>query len=320
MFSCRPARAAFIAALITVAAPRVCAAQGAWIINAGGQLDDEDGYRVDAGAAWFPNEAASVTALLGRADSSTDFDEFASTVASLAFDYNFDPIGVSIDARWRSDSEFLEAITWGGSLYFKRGPWRLSFRGESRGTDFEPQSFTGVLIRDRGAPVTVSATSECSLDNIAYGATASYGGSVWSASLFGTQFDYSDAECELTDVRPPGFGRFLRTHPELLPLIAPRLALFQGVQRSSVTRESTFLDWTAGLAVSAKSGERTWGVDYFHDREQFQQLESDTLIGSVVLPLADRFDIELSAGATDTDLIGTVGFAGLMLYAYFGSL
>src|SRR5262245_41141945 len=108
-----------LCALVALAAAPAGAATGAWIVNAGGQIDDEDGYRLDAGAAWFPNESISVTALLGRADSSTDFDQFASNVASLGFEYNFDPIGVSVEARWRSDSEFLEAFTWGGSVYYK---------------------------------------------------------------------------------------------------------------------------------------------------------------------------------------------------------
>lgn len=312
------ARAALLGGLGCAMAASAGAADGAWILNAGGEIDDEEGYRLDAGAAWIPSEATSVAAFLSRADSSADFDAFTSTVVSLSADHNFGPIGIAVDGRRRSDSAFLEALTWAGSVYFKRGPWRFALKGEMRGTDFETQSFQDVIITRQGVPILVSATSECSLDNTAYGAAWSYAGSVWSVSLSGTQYDYSDADCEFTDVSPPSLGQFLRLNPDLLPLIAPLLAAFQRLQRSSVTRESTFLDFAAGISLGLRDGERSWGLDYFHDREQFQQLESDTLIASVLLPMGERSDVELRLGMTDSDVAGTVGFAGFTLFAYLG--
>lgn len=312
------ARAALLGSLACTVTAQAVAADDAWILNVGGEMDDEEGYRVDAGVAWIPTETTSVSAYAGRADSETDFDEFASNVVSLALDHNFDPVGVSVEVRWRSDSEFLEALSWGGSLYFKRALWRFALRGESRGTDFEPQSFQDVVITRQGVPIMVSATSECSLDNTAYGAAWSYAGARWSASVSGTQYDYADADCALTNVSPPGLGRFLRLRPDLLPLLAPRLAEFQRLQRSSVTRESTFLDYTVSFSLGLRDGERSWELDYFHDREQFQELESDTFILSALLPAGERSDVELRVGVTDSELSGTVAFAGFTLFAYLG--
>lgn len=316
-FDC--ARAARLGWLASVVATPAVAADSAWILNAGGEIDDESGYRFDAGVAWIPTTRSSVSAYAGRTDSETDFDEFASTVATLGLDHNFDPVGFNVEGRWRSDSEFLEALTWAGSLYYKHGLWRFALRGETRATEFEPQSFEGVIITRQGVPLTISATSDCSLDNTGYGAAWSYAGPRWSVSLSGTQYEYADADCDLTDVSPPGLGRFLRARPGLLPLIAPRLAEFQRLQRSSVTRESTFLDYTVSFSLGLRDGERSWDLDYFHDREQFQELESDTVVLSVLLPAGERSDVELRGGVTDSDF-GAVGFVGFTLFAYLGEL
>jgi len=304
-----------------IGAAAVACAQDAghsWVLTAGGEIDDESGYRLDAGAAWIPVEPTAVSALVGRSDSSTDFGDFTSTVASLSLDHSFDPIGVTLEARWRDDAEFLRANTWAGSLYFKRGAWRVALKGETRSTDFDPQTFENVVITRQGVPILASATSTCSLDNTGFGAVASYVGSLWSARLSATEYDYSDADCEFTNFSPPSAGRFLRLRPNLLPLIAPRLFEFQRLQRSSVTRESTFLDSTLSAGLGLRDGPRTWELDYFHDREQFQELQSDTLIAALTFPVGARSDLEVRLGVTESDVVGTVGFAGFTVFAYLG--
>ncbi len=310
--------AATLAGAAVTPVPASAAAESAWILSAGGEVDDESGHRFDAGAIWVAKDSTSVSLLGARSDSTTDFDEFTSTTAILAVDHHFDPVGVSLEARWREDSEFLEALTWAGSLYLRTAPWRISLKGETRSTDFEPMTFENVIITRDGVPIQVSATSECGLDSTAFGAGASYSGSVWSLRLSGTQYDYDDADCEFTNVTPPSFERFLRLRPNLLPLIAPRLALFQRLQRSSITRESTFLDSTLSAGLGFREGPRTWELDYYHDREQFDRLESDTLIAGVTLPTGDRADLELRLGFTDSDVVGNVAFVGFTLYGYLG--
>jgi len=306
-----------LGALLAAAASDAVADQ-AWILSAGGELDDESGYRLDAGAIWVPVTSTSVSALVGRADSSADVGDFTSTVGVLSLDHYFDPIGVTLEGRLRRDADFLDAKTLAASVYYKQGPWRLALEGETRVTDFEPQTFDNVVITRQGVPITVSATSECGLDNTGFGLVASYSGSVWHTSLSARSYDYSDADCAFTDFTPASLGRFLRLRPNLLPLIAPRLFAFQRLQRSSVTRQSTFLESTYGLSIGWRDEQRSWDFDYFHDTEQFEGLESDTLIGAVTLPMGSRADVELRLGATDSDVVGTVGFAGVTFYWYLG--
>lgn len=307
-----------LVALGLAAATEGVAADSAWILSGGGEIDEESGYRLDAGAIWVASESTSLSALAARSDSSTDFDEFTSTTASLALDHHFDPVGVSLEGRWREDSQFLAALTFAGSVYFRNGPWRLALRGETRSTDFEPTRIENVVITRPGTPLLVSATSECGLENTAFGAGGSYTGSVWSVRFSGTQYDYADADCEFSDVTPPSFARFLRLRPNLLPLVAPRLAQFLRLQRSSITRESTFLDSTLSAGIGFRDGPRTWEIDYYHDREQFDGLASDTLVAALTLPVGASSDVELRLGVTDGDVVGVVAFAGFTFFSYLG--
>ncbi|MGH7462674.1 MAG: hypothetical protein ACREMA_16825, partial [Longimicrobiales bacterium] len=72
----------------------------AWLLTAGGDFDDEDGYRLDMGATWVPTDLTSVTVFASTADTSTDFNDFSSTAASLAVDHSLGRMGVSADVRW----------------------------------------------------------------------------------------------------------------------------------------------------------------------------------------------------------------------------
>ena len=300
---------------------QVGAAQaGAFVLNAGGELDDESGYRVDAGIVWLPVKTTWLSLQLSQADSSTDLADFVTSHAVASIDHRFGMIGLSLEGRLREEEDFLEARTVAGSIYLDTAGWRFSAMAETRASEFEPQTFSDVVMTRGGVPLTVSATSQCSLDNIAYGVSASYAFGAWRVAGSGLQFDYDDAECALTDVTPPSFERSQRVGPRVLPQVAPRLDAFEALHRSTVTRDSAFLDATVSLSVGYEEGERLWDLTWYRDREQFADIESDTLIGAVTLPLTERTDVELRLGATDSDLAGTVGFAGVSVFLYLGSL
>ena len=108
--------------------------------------------------------------------------------------------------------------------------------------------------------------------------------------------------------------------PNILPQIAPRLRIFQAAHRSSVTRDSAFLEATVSVSLGYEEGERVWELTWYRDKEQFIDVESNTLLGAVTLPAGDRTDVELRLGATDNDLAGSVAFAGVSVFVYLGSL
>lgn len=292
---------------------------GAWLVSVGGDLDQEDGYRVDLGATWLPTETTSVTLLAGAADTSADLNESYSRAASLGLDHSFGPVGMSVDVRWWGDPDLFDSTTFASSLYFRRAGWRLALRGELRESDFEPFSFA-TQIPIRGTLVPISGSAECGLDNSAYGASVSHTGKAWSVILSGMQYEYSSTDCALTAVNlPPQAGELPPISREIFRRIAN--AVLTGGARllgSQLTRENGFLDYTVWGSLSFRSGLRTFGLDYFHDREEFEGFEADTLIASVTFPTSDRVDLELRLGATDSDLEGTVAFIGLTLFAYLG--
>jgi hypothetical protein len=288
-----------------------------WLVTAGAELDDEDGHRFDLGATWAPTLATSVNAYAGSADTATDLNNFSSRMASLGVDHWFEPLGVSLDLRWWGDADFFESRELVGTLYYKEEGWRFGLRGEMRESDFDPVRFD-VEIPIRNLIVPVSGSAECALDNYGYGATVSHTGRIWSVLLAGTQYEYSSPECTITDlVVPPQAGTPGRSRELNRRITSAALARGAELMGSALTREYGFLDYSLWGSAALRSGLNTFGLDYFHDREEFQGFVADTLIGSITFPVSDRFDLELRLGATESDLSGRVAFAGVTLFAFF---
>jgi len=294
-------------------------AAGAWLLAAGGEVDEEEGYRLDLGATWLPTDAISVTALVGAADTSTDLNNSYSRAASLGVDHSIGLVGLSADLRWWGDPELFESTTFAGALYFRSAGWRLALRGELRESDFDEFSFD-TQIPIRGTLVPISGAAACGLENSAYGASVSRTGKAWSLLLSGMQYEYSSTDCDLTAVTlPPGIGDLPPISREIFRRIA-NAVLIGGARLlgSQLTRQNGFLDYSVWGSVAFRSEMHTFGLDYFHDREEFEGFEADTLIGSVTFPVSGRLDLELRLGATDSDLEGTVSFVGLTFFLYLG--
>ena len=312
----RPPRAVAALLLACLSAPGLAqSSDDAWLLTAGAELDEENGYRLDLGVAWAPTVATWVTAYAGAADTSTDFNAFRSRMASLGVDHAFEHVGFSLDLRWWGDSELFDSKTAAGALYFKEEGWRFALRGELRESDFDPFEFD-VEIPIRGMLVPVSGSARCGLDNTGYGASVSHTGKSWSVLLAGTQYEYSATDCALTGLDlPPQVGNTRPIFRRIADAVLTRGAELLG---SALTRENGFLDYSVWGSVAYRSGLNSFGLDYFHDREEFQGLLADTLIGSVTFPVSNRLDLELRLGATDSDLSGTIAFAGATLFVFLG--
>jgi hypothetical protein len=314
----RPLRACAVLLLASLSGG-AGAADSLWLLSAGAELDDEDGYRFDLGATWAPTRATSINAYAGSADTSADFNDFTSRIASLGIDHSFGQLGLSLDVRWWGDSELFDSSALAGTLYFKEARWRFALHGELRESEFDPFAFD-VRIPIRGVLVPVSGSAECGLDNSGYGASLSYTGKSWSVAAAGTQYEYSATDCSLTSLSiPPQAGDLPPISREIFRRIASAV-LMRGAQLlgSALTRENGFLDYSLWGSVAYRWGLNSLGLDYFHDREEFQGLVADTLIGSVTFPVSNRLDLELRLGATDSELSGTIAFAGLTLFVFLG--
>lgn len=291
-----------------------------WLLSVGTELDDEEGYLLELSLAWVPNATTSISAYAGTADTLTDFNDFTSRMASLGFDHAFSHLGLTLEARWWGDAELFESTAAAGTLYYKNEGWRFSLSGELRESDFEPFDFD-VTIPIRGTLVPLSGGAACGVDNSGYGASLSHTGKSWSVLLAGVQYDYSATDCELTALNvPPQAGNPPPITREIVRRIASAV-LARGAELlgSELTRENGFLDYSLWASLGYQSGLRSFTLDYFHDREEFDGLLADTLIASVTFPVSGRLDLELRLGATDSDLSGTIAFAGVTLFAFLGN-
>ena len=118
---------------------------------------------------------------------------------------------------------------------------------------------------------------------------------------------------------PPQAGNLPPITREIVRRIASAV-LARGAEllASELTRENGFLDYSLWASLGYQSGLKSFALDYFHDREEFEGFLADTLIASVTFPVSGRLDLELRLGATDSDLSGTIAFAGVTLIAFLG--
>jgi hypothetical protein len=314
-------RSTFLAALMLAECAQTAGAgESAWLLSIGGDVDEDGGYRADAGLTWAPSLVTSVTAQAGMADTSTDLEHFKADAATLGFDHFFGKLGLNLDARWWDQQDLFSSTTFGASVYYRSAGWRISLRGEMRNSDLDEFAFDTV-VPIRGVLVPIAGQGRCSLDNTGFGIALSHTGKAWTGLVSGINYEYSAADCDLTGVTlPPQAGNLPPVSRGIFRRIATGvLNAGAALVGSELTRENGFLDYTVWAAVGYRSGLNTFGLDYYHDREEFAQLEADTLIGSMSFPLSDRLDLELRIGLSDSDLEGTVAFGGLTFIAYLGT-
>lgn len=283
-------------------------------------MDEDGGYRADAGFTWAPSLVTSLTAQAGSADTSTDLEHFKADLFSIGFDHFFGRFGANFDARWWDQHGLFSSTTLGATVYYRDAGWRFGLRGEARRSELDQFDFNTV-VPIRNVLVPIAGQGRCSLDNTALGLTVSRSAKSWSMLLSGINYDYSTADCDLTGIMlPPQAGNLPPLSRELFRRLATRV-LQAGAQLvgSELTRENGFLDYTVWAALGYRTRLVTIGVDYYHDREEFAGVQADTLIGSVTFPVSDRLDLELRLGTSDSDIEGRVAFAGVTLLAYLGA-
>ncbi len=312
-----------LAAIVAALAGAPVLADDAGLLIIGGDVDDDSGYRVNLGGSWSPTQATVFSLFAARADTATDFGDFIQTSAQFGVDHFFGPVGLTGQVRWSDDEDLLAARTFAGSVYFKGGPWRLAVHGEMRDADFDAFDFnTMIPVRTPSGvqQLPVSGRANCNLDNAGYGVFLSRNSGAWFVSAGGMTYDYDDSDCDVSNiVLPPELTALPVLSREIFRRIAARALDTTGqLVSSQLTRENGLLDSTLSLGLQYQSGMRTWGMEYYRDREEFAGLKSHTVVGSLTFPVGGRSDLEVRLGATDGDVAGTVGFAGLTVYVYLG--
>ncbi len=116
---------------LAVSIPAAAAGEPAWLLSIGGDVDEDGGYRADAGLMWAPSLVTSVVAQAAVADTSTDLEHFKADAATLGFDHFFGQVGLNLDVRWWDQQDLFSSTTLGASFYYKQR--RLAHQSAGRG-------------------------------------------------------------------------------------------------------------------------------------------------------------------------------------------
>jgi hypothetical protein len=262
------------------------AAGNGYLIGGGVESDSESSLRV-AGLAgvgfgertWLSGSVARNTVEL---PTGRDSD---TRLAALELDRRFDPLGVRIGASYWGDPDVLESNDWNAAVYFQSS--RLTLAAEYDYRDFE---------------FTIPRTDFFTGRRILFDADG-FGGSIRlqiservRLGAGGTAYDYS------VDFKPT-------RDRDIVDLIsATRLSLI-----------NTLVDNRAYLTVGLDRGLRHWEIDVARTRGAVDGATTRSFTLRHLLPVGNRFDLELGLGYDDSDLYGDVTFFSMYLYFYGGS-
>jgi hypothetical protein len=120
--------------------------------------------------------------------------------------------------------------------------------------------------------------------------------SQWNAYVRDYQYDCGPARCSFSA-------------SGLASLSRPDLAEVR--QLAASAGEDNLL--ASELVASARHalGTMKLGLNYQHDRDDLQRLVSNTYTAAVGFPVAAHSILQLQAGTTHADQVGTIGFAGV---------
>jgi len=289
-----------------------------WVLQSGLEIDDEGGYAASGGFSYLPSAQTLAAFNFGVTDSSASLVNFKTTYASVLVDHSFGPVGGSIALGWTGDADTVDRYRYGGSVYFQSGGFRLEVIGENWTSNFKTFEFSRIIDREPSlAPLVITGTANCDLDNTAFGGHVRNSGDIWSIYASATKYDYSKADCAFTGM----LGNIdLRRPPDALTDFSP--IFFRRLAAATASRiinaDAAFLDYSVSAGLSVWVGDKNLALDYFRSEEIFQNLKADTLIASILFPVGLRTDWEMRLGATDQENTGLVFFVGATIFWYTG--
>jgi hypothetical protein len=256
---------------------------GAYLLGAGVEADDADGFRVSVLTSvevgentWLSGALSSSTVDLGSGDGSdTMYGDFE-------IDHFFDPIGISVGAAYWGDPDLLDSVDLRGALYTRSERLFLALEYEHRDFDFIIPPF--LLFPGREVAFTANGIGA----RLRYRFSDSF-----SLALSGKQYDYS------VDFRP-------NENRDAIRLIsASRLGLI-----------NSLIDSRVGVDFLFDVGARRWQFSYVTWDGALDRSSTDSVTVSYLHPASARSDLEFSIGYDDSDLYGDVTFASVYWYFY----
>ena len=258
------------------------AAEG-WIAGVVAEADTTDGLAGVVFADIAVSEKTWLTASIGGNTVELPRRQSIDTrFGRLGIDHWFEPVGVKLDVSYWGDSDVLDSLDWGGSLYWRSD--RVMLAG-----DYEYREFRFTIPRTQRFP---GRTIDFDAHGVGLTTRFELTESV-NLGFAGMTYDYS-VDLRLDDNRG------------LLDLLSfSRLSLI-----------NSLVDYTAFVTLGLDAGERNWQLEAGTWRSAVDGGTTTSATLRFLTPIGRSSDVELGIGLDDSDLYGSVTFFSVFLYFY----
>jgi hypothetical protein len=294
------------------------AASGRWLTSFGGLLDDHHGYLLDGSIGYAPDRNSMWVGDFNRSTASETTPGFNTNAASLAWLRDIGPSGFQLKAHWFENVGLLQGRDLTLQVPWRADSWHVALVGQYRHSTFDAFQADTVVHRQNGSQVAVSSLAGCDLDNIGYGGELGLDGSRWSTYVRDLQYHYDSLSCGYSStglgaLAHPDLAEFRQLAPTVTGRLASKAAAsLRGTQASNSLLASEF---DAGGRYGW--GSVKLGLEYERGREELAGLISNTYTALLDYPVATHSNLELQAGTTHGDVVGTVNFAGVAFRTLF---
>lgn len=324
---------AFAASLGCVAVAQSADSAHGPVVSAysGGEVDDDDGSRIDLGLSVSTPGGTTYTLAGSHADVDSEAGPLVSTAAAAALEHDFGRFGLSGGIRQVREADVSKALTWLGSVYADVEPVRLGAAVEWRNIDFDDTPFT-VSGSDLGLTgvTTATGTAACSLTSTGYGVNGRLNQPRWSLYGSAIAYNYSGYDCASTltaltvggsqiPVTAGSRAPIAVRHPVIFQRVAANVTrAFDGLTASRIPRETALLESTLMLGTEVTTSARTTvGAEAYRDADEFAPTKTTTFLAYLDWRVTEAVSITSTIGTSDSDSLGRLQFLGLRATASF---
>lgn len=218
--------------------------------------------------------------------------------------------GVAFDST--SDQDLRHSNRWTGLLDMASGGWTGNLSIASRDTRFDSFDVSVASAARLGDRLPQEATASCTLHDMGYGASVSYGINDWALGVSGSWNDFDTTHCTF-DIPVTGSlqrldrGTFQRLAGSFL---SPAVARAGG----EIGTDTSLLQSSATLTLTRQWNKGSVTLAYQRAQNEFGGGIQNQYALTGTLAVATHFGIELVAGTTTSD-VGDVPFVGFYLTA-----
>jgi len=267
----------------------------------------EDGASALYGAADIGVGAANrLQFQLGYSHSPSDLADLSTYRAGVAFDHDFDPLGLTLGYEYWGDRDSIDSHALRASAYAhgSRGRVALIYERRRIKLDFDvPLGARGFVANSRTA------------NSDGLGLSARLSGERVDVYAHGMNYDY-DTElgrlASLIDLSrvPPGQRLLVIQRLDQLIVNLGRL------NASSLTLANSLLDYTVAAGIDVRVGEHTANLEVARDVAATDDIALNSASLGFVHAVGERMDIEYRVGASKGERIDSAIYGSLTFFWY----